>query len=156
MKPVIIFNPWHTVPCMSSGHFVDRELISKWDGVTHQFLDDWHCELLLSKTEGYSITIKTGFITDGGSIPKMFRNIINPWGPLAPAFFIHDMLYATKYFKRSKCDKLLRKACHALGASWVRRNEIYAAVRTFGGLVWKQHDPEQVRVAKKLQIVSMY
>ena len=152
--PKIYFDPWNTSPCLPDGRLIDQDTIGGWDQVTHRFMDDWGCKLILDDNEGYNITIKASFISDGGSIPKIFHNIINPWGVYAPGFFIHDVLYATEHFDRAKCDWLLLCSCQALGACWVRRNEIYSAVRLCGGFVWDKHLPLVVESNKKLLVIE--
>lgn len=140
--------------CFPDGAYVNEGNVKNWDGVTHVLMEDLNCKIVISEDEAYSLTIKAGFITDGGSIPKAVRNIISPWGYLTIAFLIHDILYATEHFDRDKCDWVLLCACQALGASWLRRNEIYSAVYAFGGSVWKKHTLEGIDAARKLLIIA--
>lgn len=39
-----------------------------------------------------TIVIPTGYLTDGASVPKIFRWFINPWGRHARAAIVHDVL----------------------------------------------------------------
>lgn len=42
--------------------------------------------------DGKVIVIPTGYLTDGASVPKIFRGLINPWGRHARAAIVHDVL----------------------------------------------------------------
>ncbi len=104
----------------------------------------------INENENLKLTVPPGFITDYGSVPQVFWNIIPPQGVLAAAYILHDWLYATEAFERTKCDWIFLCAMQELGASWVKRNTIYSAVRCFGGAVWKAHTPEGIADARKL------
>lgn len=41
---------------------------------------------------GYYVTVPTGFLTDGASIPKALWNMIPPWGDHGQAAVMHDYL----------------------------------------------------------------
>lgn len=88
---------------------------------------------------GIEIVPPDGFITDLGSIPRLFQNIIRR-DELKPAFIIHDYLYDTQRVKRSVADLILREAIYTLtgGYSPIRSACIYWAVRMFGGFAWKK------------------
>lgn len=127
--------------------------VKKWDGVQWCFATDWNCYIKTEKYE-FNITVKAGFKTDGGSIPQVFQNIINPLGKYLYAFLVHDALYATEYCAREEADWILLELCEYLGASWVRRNEIYSAVRVGGGVVWLTHTKKSIAKAKELVVFN--
>jgi hypothetical protein len=87
--------------------------------------------------------------TDYGSIPQIFQNIYRKDGRYAPAYVLHDWLYASEMFPRKDCDWILLDALQELGATWITRNSIYASVRAGGGFVWDRHDPKQVATLKE-------
>jgi hypothetical protein len=97
--------------------------------------------------DSVQVTVKSSFITDGASIPKMFWSIIGD--PLSndllkPAI-IHDGLYTLMQFPRYKCDKLLKEMLLFNGTSKVKANLIYYAVRFFGGSHWKKDTTDAMK-----------
>ena len=87
------------------------------------------------------VTIPTGFLTDGLSIPRFAWPIVGPTtGKAFLAGLLHDYLYSrssTAHFfvDRKTADSLFLEAMHNLGIGF-RRNLIYSAVRMFG---WKHY-----------------
>jgi hypothetical protein len=122
--------------------------IKKWDGIQWCFYADWNCNIKTEKYE-FKLLVKAGFKTDGGSIPQVFQNIINPLGKYLYAFLVHDALYASEYCTRAGADWILLELCEYLGASWIRRNEIYSAVRVGGGAVWLTHTKKSISSSRK-------
>ena len=84
------------------------------------------------------ITVPTGFNTDGASIPRVFHNIIGPFGRYFPAAVIHDYLYSRaclsyhRGINRKMSDQIFLQAMKDCGVGAVTRSAIYAAVRSFG------------------------
>jgi len=80
------------------------------------------------------IVVPKGFVTDGASIPKIFHNIIGPYGSYFPAALIHDYLYSSlnEQFTREESDELFLEGMESLGVSWITRKTIYRSVRLFG------------------------
>lgn len=90
-----------------------------------------------------TITVPTGFLTDGASVPKIFWNIFDPFGPFFPAALVHDYLYSkwsTGHFRceRWEADDIFKEAMFNCGVGWLTRETIYRAVRMFGGRSWKR------------------
>ena len=77
-----------------------------------------------------------GFVTDLGSIPKLFWNIIPPNGKPTDAYVIHDYLYAKQNFTRAQSDACLLRMMESLTVSWIERWTIYVAVRFGGWHAW--------------------
>ena len=90
------------------------------------------------------VTIPTGFMTDGASIPKVFHNLLGPTGPgWFEAGVLHDFLYSKqsdRHFKvdRATADMLFKEVMFNLGVPWHKREMIYRAVRMFGWRSWKK------------------
>ena len=90
-----------------------------------------------------TVTIPTGFITDGLSIPKFAWPIVGPTtGKAFLAGLLHDYLYSrasTAHFNvdRKVADELFLEAMFNLGIGF-RRNLIHAAVRMFGWKFYKK------------------
>ena len=129
------------MPCLKCGTLIDSHNIERWDGVTHMFAEDWECTL-----DNVTYVIKSGFITDGGSIPRFYRNVINPWGKYAPIFFIHDGLYLSGKLSRKTSDDVLRKGMRELDAGGYLVWKVHSAVRLFGGLSYKNVGTELFEV----------
>jgi hypothetical protein len=85
-----------------------------------------------------SIEVPAGFITDMGSVPRIFWWLIDPWGPPAKAFIIHDYLYSTKERSRLVSDAILLEAMEVCGVDPVTRWLIYRGVRIGGWVPWKK------------------
>lgn len=99
------------------------------------------------------ILVPAGFRTDFASIPKMFQNILSPYGPYAKAAVVHDFLYNEGYVNmvdmeegteihhtptRKEADDTLEEAMEVLGVNWMTRQTIYWAVRLGGGSSFHQ------------------
>ncbi len=94
-----------------------------------------------------NITVPAGFVTDMGSVPKLFWNIVDPWGKASKAFLIHDWLYETKERSRLVSDAILLEAMEVLGVNWFKRNLIYRAVRLGGWVSWsKKRGPTKIEI----------
>ena len=90
--------------------------------------------------------------TDYGSIPMAFQNLFRKDGAYAPAYVLHDWLYASEKYDRATCDWILLEALQELGAWWLTRNTVYSAVRCGGGMVWAGHDQKAVAALKAYQL----
>lgn len=91
------------------------------------------------------IVIDKGFITNFASVPRIFWSIYPPYSPeYGKAAVLHDGMYDAKLFSRRKCDAILKEAMGVLGASWVTRNIIWSAVRTFGMFTYGKGNTNKV------------
>lgn len=82
------------------------------------------------------IEVPAGTLTDGASVPRIFWNLLGPYGDYFRSAVIHDYLYSpmNDEFTRWEADQIFLEAMYNDGVPWYRRNTIYAAVRAFG---WK-------------------
>ena len=99
----------------------DRPIIMPLDNGLWQLVEEW---------DG----IPAGFVTDGGSIPRLLWRVIGPpvdAQTIAP-FIRHDWNYQTARVKRHQADNQLYADLRAAGVSRVRAYAIYAGVRAFG------------------------
>lgn len=91
-----------------------------------------------------TITVPTGFHTDGASVPRMFWPIFDPFsGDYFHAALIHDYLYSkcsNGHFdcNRATADRIFKEAMFNRGVGWLTRETIYRAVRIGGGRSWKR------------------
>ena len=86
------------------------------------------------------VIVKSGFISDGASIPKIFWNIINPFDARYIKIFLkHDYGYAHGLKTRLEIDKELKQDLIDAGMEKFIADAIYLAVRRFGGKHWKKN-----------------
>lgn len=86
------------------------------------------------------IMVPKGFITDGASIPRLFWNILQPYGPYFPAALIHDYLYSKdNVYKVSReiADVIFLNGMKDCGVGFFQRTMIYRAVRMCGWMARK-------------------
>ena len=95
------------------------------------------------------VTVKKGFVFDGGSIPRFAWSIVgSPMGEGGQAYCLHDVLYASEALPRLLADQIMYDGLAILGYWWWRRSIVYRCVRTFGGFVWDAHTIESVTAAR--------
>jgi hypothetical protein len=82
------------------------------------------------------IVVSAGFVTDLASIPRLFWDILPPFGKYTEAAVIHDWLYRCHLFPRAICDAVLLEAMQLCGVGWISRQIIYRNVRAFGWAAW--------------------
>jgi len=101
------------------------------------------------KTEsGAVIWVPPRFITDFGSIPRLFWRFESPIGRSRRAAVIHDWLYASGLYPREDADKIFLEAMKACGVPKIKRELMYQAVRTFGAKGYMR--PEEHKRALEL------
>jgi len=95
------------------------------------------------------IEVPVNFQTDGGSVPKLFTNIVTPYGRGFRAFALHDMLYYSQMFTRDVADEILREALASCGEGILDDDVQFEAVRLGGQFAWDAHlkngDPEKFK-----------
>lgn len=81
-----------------------------------------------------TITVPAFFTTDGASIPKMFHNLLGPFGSYFHAAIIHDYLYSPRndQFDRYESDDIFKEAMYNAGVPWWTRGVIHRSVRLAG------------------------
>lgn len=102
--------------------------------------------------EGDVLTLPIGTKTDFASVPKLFWNILPPFGPYGKPAVVHDFLYRNggnanvaedgqpvrlRHFTRAECDQVFLDAMACIGVSWITRHFMYRMVRLFGGSSYK-------------------
>jgi hypothetical protein len=96
------------------------------------------------------VVVKSGFTTDGASIPKVLWSIVgNPLEDdlLKPAI-IHDGMYALMQLPRLTCDKLLKEMLLFNGVSKVKAYLIYYSVRLFGLSNWRKDTKNMIKLVQ--------
>ena len=86
--------------------------------------------LMFYVTPTAPILIPNGFITDKGSIPFVFRNIIaHDDREMIMAYLVHDRACEVPDMTRFTTDGLLYEVGTEMGANWFKKNFVYTAVR---------------------------
>lgn len=128
---------------------IDIENIHSFSNEVHlEWINNRMLVVFLSDTIICNIPIPKGFITDGATIPKLFWNILSPFGRFFKSCALHDYIclmaklknneapnlkeginIATQYRKRA--DALLSLSMKKQGIKLWRRLLIMANVRTY-------------------------
>lgn len=118
------------------------------DGLTFTLLTEFDYEIG-QLGSGRIIRVPCGFITDFASVPRIFWNILPPWGRYGKAAVLHDWNYKRQEFTRAFCDDILDESMQALGVNWMTRHIIWLGVRTGGWVAWNQHKRENALAQEK-------
>ena len=116
--------------------FLEPLDVTTEDGVTWTVNEPMDYEVG-SVGSGERIEVPKGFLTDFGSVPQLFWNIVPPIGRATRAYVLHDFLYTVQIYDRLKSDNILLEALKVLGVGWFQRWLIYRGVRMGGASHWK-------------------
>ena len=103
----------------------------------------------------YDIKIPMNFVSNYGTIPMIFRNIIPNCGNVDMGYLVHDWLYDTDFLKynpqyvnldKNDADIILRNILIDRGMNIIKANIVYQAVRFFAGSHYRQ-GPTMVQAA---------
>lgn len=106
----------------------------KYDG------DWWQLLVELSYlVDGEIWTIPVGYVTNFGSVPKVFRAFVDINDESTLAFIFHDFGFGKDGFVISldDCNSALRQISEQHGQDWVERTLAYNAVKAFGWISFK-------------------
>jgi hypothetical protein len=122
--------------------FNGNVILEELDGSFWKLQNDFSYE-----NDNVKITVKSGFTTDGASIPKAFWSIVgNPLeNDLLKPAIIHDGLYTIMKLSRLESDKLLKDMLLFNGTNKVKVFLVYYAVRLFGGSHWEKDTSDKVQ-----------
>lgn len=128
---------------MTMKQFIGTVEFKQVDEFDWSLLNDFAYE-----NENYIITCKSGFVTDGCSIPKSFWSVVGSplEGDLLSPAIIHDGLYTAMTIPRDICDELLKEMLMFNGVSVLKADLIYAAVRAFGSSHWNKDSSAQMNL----------
>lgn len=88
---------------------------------------------------GLDVTVPSGFRTDLGTIPGVFRVLVKSSDPrIAASFVVHDYLCVVKGFDRWMADAVFLEAMDVTGVSWWRRMILWTGVRLFAIVTGKK------------------
>jgi len=104
--------------------------------------------LMLYITPTAPILVPNGFITDKGSIPFVFRNIISHDDrEMMPAYLFHDRACEVPDMTRFTTDGLLYEVGTIMDANWLKKNLVYSVVRAAAWLPSKDKIRNGVNVS---------
>ena len=108
-------------------------------------------------TDKYIVTVKKGFDFDGASIPKALWSVIgSPMdGKYVPGAVIHDGLYASGIISRSEADEVFLDLMSLDGVGYAKRYAMYWAVRSCGGIAWKDNMDEFDKYKKFVNVYNV-
>lgn len=89
---------------------------------------------------GLVITVLAGYVTDGESSPRLAYTLFgHPLDPEAlPQAVPHDALYQSGRLTRQTADEIWLDVARQNGMGPVERRVKYAALRSFGWIVWNR------------------
>lgn len=85
------------------------------------------------------LPIAKGFLTDLGSIPRPFQNLISPDGRGFRAFLAHDVMYRQQRIARVIADAILWSILIQDGVGTLTAFVIHRGVRWFGWMAWEEN-----------------
>ena len=87
------------------------------------------------------ITVPKGFMTDGASVPIIANKIVKRWGKHKYCDTVHDYLYETREYSRTKSDFIYAMMLwDCKGISRTKAIVMFLAVRIFGGSRYKNNE----------------
>lgn len=116
---------------------VELDLYFKdWNEIDIRMTKDWKLTYTSPELE-FTLELLEGYITDGGSIWKIFWNIISPRGLGLIGFLAHDGLYDLKAVPRWVADLIMYRVHQYCKLNPILAWTIYRLVRIGGGGHWK-------------------
>ena len=99
---------------------------------------------------GRRITVDAGFVTDGGSVPRILWPLYPPFGSdNDEAYVVHDFLYAHAedftgdenggHISREECDAVMLEIMEVKGFRRTGRLAVWSGVRLGGWWPWRAH-----------------
>ena len=134
-------------------HYIPKSNFFKrtWDWLCYtrqwELDEDWYF-ILPDKTE---IVISKGFVFDGASIPRVFRNLLSPVGILFLAGLVHDYSYKYNCLVQSDLllynfsagqkfwDDLFLEVANETNGMKILNTSAWTALRGFGWMSWNGH-----------------
>ena len=88
-----------------------------------------------------AVIVPQGFISDGFSLPKLFKPLHNPLGKGVEIAVVHDFLYSKQSpstITRAEADLFFKEGMACMGMKPWKYNLFYTAVWAFGWLRYKK------------------
>ena len=106
--------------------------------------------------DGWRITVKKGYKTDGASIPRLvWDNIGHPfYTKFITAAIFHDILYETEVMPIQWTDDMFGDILEASGVPEWKEWIMEHAVEWFGDSTWEKHTEAQITQAKQYLVIE--
>ena len=121
---------------------------SHWDGENWILLSD-----IKFSVDDKIYKIPAGFVTNFGSIPRIFRPMLNKMGKSLRAFAVHDWLYSYGvdiFGSQRECDKALYELSRLDDESWINANLINKGLLIGGWTCYNKNKPRIEKVSKSV------
>lgn len=82
-----------------------------------------------------------GFVTDGGTVPRLGQLWIEKWGRYYPIFLFHDFAWSMRTkmgLTYNESNDMLHDGCLFLTGNGIEAWTIYRCVRSFGKSLWEK------------------
>lgn len=126
--------------------------------------DHWHVVegfryYLGEKYSNAWVYVPAGYLTDGASVPRIFWNLLPPWGKYGAAAIVHDYLCEfleiqvdgiPQRITRKQADLILLEAMEVLEVPWLTRNVMHGAVATYR-IVARIKEPTSIPLRRQLE-----
>lgn len=99
------------------------------------------------------VYIPKGYLTDGASVPKVFWNIIPPWGKYGQACVLHDYMCEHNYYfdgmysfvmSRKQVNYTFNEAMKVADVPTAKRRLIYSGVEVYRHTINNGFEPKNV------------
>ena len=118
------------------------------DGKSWCLLEDFYYQ----HDDGKVIVTPAKFITDFASVPRLFWNILPPWGKYGFIAVAHDWLYYDQSTTKEYADDVLMAGMKLMGVDLADREIIYEAVHKAGQAAWDENTKKKekgfIRIAQ--------
>ena len=110
--------------------FTDWAVIQRYHNDDDEILFRLLRDLRYKTMDGAVYVVPQGFISDLGSIPRVFWNIISP-SNFVSAYILHDWLCNADWIGRSDANKILYEALKLSHCSQWKASAIYWACQAY-------------------------
>ncbi len=132
---------------------LDIRIVGKW---RFELLApfEYHLGNYPTKYNSDIITVPEGFITDLASIPRVFWSILSPIDEYVKAAVLHDWLYHTGLYSKTRTELIFKEAMQVLNTPKWKINSVYSAVYLFGHYRWYKVKRERNRIIDSMDMYS--
>ena len=118
-------------------HLIDERGYHPDDAVVRR---TWGLWATTSPAVVHNMKIPAGFITDGASVPRVFRWLFSRVGSAHQvAALLHDYLYSEQLLSRRHADRMYFKVCKHMGVGTPAAVAMYGALILFGSAAWSKN-----------------
>ena len=144
---VIQYERFDTELGIQYSHFASKELKKDYWVVKKGFI------YYLDESYTSYVYVPKGYLTDGASVPRLFWNIIPPWGAYGQSCVLHDYLCEYPYYfeglasttlSRKQVNNIFNDAMEITGLNKSKRRLIYGGVELYRHTINNGFEPKNV------------